>query len=268
MILRLTGAAVRAFLVAIMIVTPTFLFNDTSYLALEFTRILATIAAIFVFYEYGFPSASVIEFRFISPYNRIRFVLLAVMVVSTCFFLSGPQFESGIMARLVACADQFYNLFSFQYSPVSIIAKTLATGNPMLELAIGRSLSLNLVIALVVVVVMGILVFVNVWAVGGPSFNIWKNMPTYSGLDAEHFNERLESSAFSSALLGLLLPLFGPTFFDVAIVWIGDGTTVSPIVMIWLLSFWVYLPAMYAMRAIILAKIVFDSNTDAEMVPA
>jgi len=267
-ILRLTGAAVRAFLVAILVALPAFLFKDTSYLALEFTRLLAAIAAIFVFYEYGFPSASVIEFRFTSPYNRIRFVLLAVMLASTCFFLSGPQFESGIMARLVACADQFYNLFSFEYSPVSIVAKTLAVGNPMLELAIGRSLSLNLVIGLVVIVVMGVLVFVNVWAVGGSSFNLWKNMPTYSGLDAEHFDQRLESSAFSSALLGLLLPLFGPTLVDVAIVWIGDGTTVSPIIMIWVLSFWIYLSTMYLMRAIILAKIVFNLNADAELVPA
>jgi len=61
--LRITGAALRAVLVAIMVMLPAFILPGVTQSGLEFTRILATVAAAFVIYEYGFLTPSVIEFR-------------------------------------------------------------------------------------------------------------------------------------------------------------------------------------------------------------
>lgn len=258
MILRLTGAAVRAIFVAILVMLPAFLLSETSQSALEFTRILATIGAVFVIYEYGFPTPSVIEFRFAAPYNRIRFLLMLALILSPAYIISNTLDGNALTGILASVASNGFAIMDFSYSPVAMVANTLTGDNSMLREAAGQAIALNIIISTSCVLAFCAAVFSNLWRFGGGNFNMWLNMPTYKSYDMTSLQKRLVNSAFASLLVAFLVPLFGPTIADIAVIWISDNGILAPLAIAWVIAFWTYLPAIYAMRAAALAKVAMD----------
>ena len=264
MIYRLTGATVRAVIVAILVMLPAFLLADTTQSAVEFTRILATIAAVFVIYEYGFSSPSVIEFRYAAPYNRVRFLLLLALILTPTYLISslmGGHAINGIVSNI---ASNGFALMDFTYSPVAIVANTLAGDNPILRETIGQAIMLNAIICLSFTLAFCISVMLNLWRFGGEDFNMWLNMPTYKSYDIHSLQSRLINSSFSSLLVACLIPLFGPTLANVVL---SQGTGITPITITWVIAVWTYLPAMFLMRAVALAKVAISRDDKAQWVP-
>jgi len=254
-ILRITGAAVRAVFVAILVMLPAFLLSETSQSALEFTRILATIGAVFVIYEYGFPTPSVIEFRFAAPYNRIRFLLMLALTLAPAYLISNVLDGHVLTGIFASIAINGFASLDFAYSPVAIVADTLAGSDWALREVVGQAITLNIVISLSCVLAFCGAIFSNLWRFGDDNFNMWLNMPTYKSYDMTSLHKRLVNSAFASMLVAFLIPLFGPVIADIGIVWISNDGILAPISIIWIIAFWTYLPAIYFMRAIALAKV-------------
>jgi hypothetical protein len=254
-ILRITGAAVRAVFVAILVMLPAFLLSETSQSALEFTRILATIGAVFVIYEYGFPTPSVIEFRFSAPYNRIRFLLMLALTLAPAYLISNALDGHVLTGIFASIAINGFAVLDFTYSPVAIVADTLAGSNWVLREVVGQAIALNIVISLSCALAFCGAIFSNLWRFGDNNFNMWLNMPTYKSYDMTSLHKRLVNSAFASMLVAFLIPLFGPIIADIGIVWVSNDGILAPISITWIIAFWTYLPAIYIMRAIALAKI-------------
>ncbi len=262
MILRLTGAAVRAVVVAILVMLPAFLLSETSQSALEFTRILATIGAVFVIYEYGFPTPSVIEFRFAAPYNRIRYLLMLALTLAPAYLISTVLDGNVLTGIFASIAINGFAVLDFTYSPVAIVADTLAGSDWALREVVGQAITLNIVISLSCVLAFCGAIFSNLWRFGDGNFNMWLNMPTYKSYDMTSLHKRLVNSAFASMLVAFLIPLFGPIIADIAIVWISNDGVLAPISITWVIAFWTYLPAIYVMRAVALAKVALHHKDE------
>jgi len=266
-IYRLTGATVRAVIVAILVMLPSFLLSETSHSSLEFTRILATIAAVIVIYEYGFPTPSVIEFRFAAPYNRVRFMLMLGLILSPTYLIANMLNGQITNSIISTTASNGFALMDFAYSPVAIVADTLAGSDPVLRNIIGQAIALNVIICLSFTLAFCASVFANLWRFGGENFNMWLNMPTYKSYDTSSLQNRLINSSFSSLLVACLIPFFGPTIATVVLAWFSQGDILSPVMITWVIALWTYLPAMYLMRAIALAKVAMNRDEKAQWMP-
>lgn|GEM_PF-1886031 len=258
MFLRLTGATVRAVCVACLIMLPAFLLSGVSQSSMEFTRILATIVSVFVTYEYGFPSPSLVEFRFAAPYNRIRFLLLsAVVLVPTC--IVGYSLAGQDMAGIIpVIANSGLAVFDFTYSPLVGVAKTFSMGDAAMQTVLEQAIAFNTVILLACVLAFCIAVYMGLWRFGGDDFNMWQNMPTYKSYERATLHKRLMDSAFSSLLVACLIPLLGPTFAEVVVLLFSENGQIAPIVCIWSIATWTFLQGVFFMRAAALAKIAFN----------
>ncbi|MEM8804111.1 MAG: hypothetical protein AAGF55_16415, partial [Pseudomonadota bacterium] len=84
MISRLAGAAIRAFLVILMIATPSLIIPGTTSDVAQVVTLVALFAAILTFFEYASTYPGLIEFREAPPFNRMRFgsLFLTILLLS------------------------------------------------------------------------------------------------------------------------------------------------------------------------------------------
>jgi hypothetical protein len=247
---------------------PAFILPGVTQSGLEFTRILATVAAAFVIYEYGFLTPSVIEFRDAAPYNRIRFFLLLSFVLVPSQLISNVLNGNPVTGVIANFAKNAFSLVNFSFSPVTIAANTLSGTAVILRVAVAQAIALNVMICLFTVIIFAVAVFSGLWRCGGERFNMWHNMPSYKSYGAKTMQTRLVNSAFASLLVACLIPLMGPVAADIFTGWFSQAGKLPPIAITWFIALWVYLPAMYLMRAIILAKVAMSHANKAHWMAA
>jgi hypothetical protein len=252
---RLTGAALRAVCVAMIVILPTLILPGTTQSAMEFTRIIATIVAIIVIYEYGFLSPSIIEFRFSSPYNRIRFMMLFAFSYLPAYLISINIDGLVLSGVLETFAHNGFALMDFPYSPVSIVADRLSVNNSDLKDTISNAIAINIMIGFASLLAFSLAIFSNLWRFGSEGFNVWRNLPTYLSYDADSLQQRLRNSAFIGTVIALLIPLFGPTACDIMITLFANDGSLDAITISWVIAIWTLLPVFYLMRSIAFLKL-------------
>ncbi|KAB7614513.1 hypothetical protein F9L33_07685 [Amylibacter sp. SFDW26] len=247
---------------------PAFLLFGVSQSSIEFTRILATIVSIFVMYEYGFSSPSLIEFRFAAPYNRIRFLLLSVLVLAPTFLVGYTLAGANMVGFLPTIADKGIALLDFTYSPFMVVAETLSGENESLQAAFAQAIAFNTIIMFACITSFCVAIYLNLWRFGGSGFNMWQNMPTYKSYETKTLQERLMNSAFASLLIACLIPLLGPTVAEVIFVNFAESGQLAPIISIWCIAFWSFFQGVFFMRAAALAKIAINHSDKSDLVTA
>ena len=73
---RISGAAARGLLVALLLATPALTLPDVADDSSQIVLVMAMLAAFLTFAEYNAKSPSIVEFRDAPPFNRLRFVAL------------------------------------------------------------------------------------------------------------------------------------------------------------------------------------------------
>jgi len=86
---RLSGAAVRAAFVILMIATPSLILPGTSVDTAQIVALVCIVSGIFTFVEYKSASPSLIEFRDSPPFNRVRFFGLFATVFALTMIAKG-----------------------------------------------------------------------------------------------------------------------------------------------------------------------------------
>ena len=81
MIIRLTGAIVRALLVVVLLATPSLLLPGMTSDTAQMVMLVAIFGAGLTFFEYASSYPGLVEFRDAPPFNRIRFLSLFLTVV-------------------------------------------------------------------------------------------------------------------------------------------------------------------------------------------
>ncbi len=256
MIPRVVGALVRAFLVIVMIVTPSLLLPGTAADVMPVVTLVALFAAALTFFEYASTYPGLVEFRDAPPFNRIRFgslfltvILLTELVVGSVTPTAFSQLVTGIGATVGEAID-------FPYSPVRLVVLMLPENADPRHIQLVRdSAGLAYIISLFTLAIFVIFQRLRQWPTRNGGFNVWVNLPTFDPTAGGDVVERLERDARFNIALGFLLPFLTPAVIKSATSLFGTVSLDNPQTLIWTVAAWAFLPASLFMRGIAMGRI-------------
>ncbi|WP_323780987.1 hypothetical protein [Thalassovita sp.] len=255
MIERVTGAASRAFFMALLVAMPSMFFPETTGDATALVALVAMLAAIMTFFEYFAEYPSVLEFRDAAPFNRFRFVTVFLVVLVLGVVLHDPGRSSELVQVVTALARFGGDLADFPYSPVRLVLLTLPTDVPATAV---ENLRIAAAMAYVIsgLAVLGFFALVQLsnWPMGNGAFNVWVNLPMFDPTKGDVLI-RLTRDARINVMLGFILPFLIPAVIKGTSGWIDPRTLMGPQTMIWSMTVWASLPATLMMRGIALGRI-------------
>lgn len=256
MVTRLTGAALRAFLVMVMIITPSVLLPGTGADGREMVALIALFAGALTFTEYKTTYPGLVEFRDAPPLNRMRFLILFF----TVFLLT--VIEKNLVApttltRLVSAVGLLVgDAMDFPYSPVRL-ATIMMTQNapPAQVVAVRTAAGVAYLLSLVGLIYFVLLLKMKSWPSKTGVFNVWINLPTFDPTTGGDVVARLERDAKINIAFGFLLPFLIPAVVKIGASGFDQLTLNTPQTLIWTLTAWSFLPCSLFMRGIAMNKI-------------
>ncbi len=253
---RLAGAVLRAFLVMVLIATPSVLLPQIGTDTKQMVALVALFGGALTFVEYNATYPGLIEFRDAPPFNRIRYSMLFAMV----FFLSvisAGQVEPTSLTRLFeAVGIVLGEALDFPYSPVRLATLMMADGAlPDQVIAVRTAAGSSYLISLISLAFFVVILKLVGWPSRNVAFNVWVNLPTFDPTTGGDVVERLERDARVNLALGFLLPFLVPAVVKVASAGFEPLTLTSPQTLIWTMAAWAFLPASLFMRGIAMARI-------------
>jgi hypothetical protein len=253
---RATGAAVRAFLVMVLVVLPSVILPDIGTDTKQIVALIALFAGVLVFVEYNAVYPSLVEFRDGAPFNRIRYLMLLAIILMLSVIVADradPTTASRLFHALGVVAG---NALDFPYSPVRLATYMLAetaTAEQIIELRITAATAYLLSIFSLAVFV--IVLKIAGWPSTKSAFNVWVNLPTFEPTAGGDVVDRLERDARVNLAVGFLLPFLVPATITVVTAGLPPGTIMSPQTLVWTMAGWAFLPASLLMRGVAMGRI-------------
>ena len=256
MITQLSGALVRAFLVAAMIVTPSLMLPGDGPQVTDAIVLIAIAAAIFTVLEYGSIYPGLVEFRDAPPFNRTRFAILFLTLVTIASICAGKTEPTVISRLMTAIGLMLGHAMDFPYSPIRLILWLMPEGTSVAEAQTVRAAAgIAYLIALVGLTVFAILIRLYRWPGRQEAFNVWINLPTFEPTAGNDVVERLRRDGAFNIALGLALPYLTPPLAG----FVGGGQGVSmldsDLVLVWSVALWSFLPASLFLRGIAMRRL-------------
>ena len=251
---RLTGATVRAFLVAGLVLAPSLLVPGIAPDAQQTVALVALFAALLTFVEYRAEAPGLIEFRDAAPFNRTRFLILATTILLLATVEAGRSAPTTFSQLVEAVGLLVGSAMDFPYSPVRLATQALQPGATETQVDIIRTAAgLSFLIALLGLCLFSMLL--RDWPGQKRSFNVWVNLPTFDPTSGSDIVLRLERDARINLALGFLLPFISPALVRFALGGLDPATLSAPHTMIWVMAAWSFLPASLFMRGIAMQRI-------------
>ncbi|HBZ43152.1 MAG TPA: hypothetical protein DEO85_03660 [Maritimibacter sp.] len=253
---RVLGALVRAFLMVLLIITPSMMLPGIHQ---ETTQIVA-LAAIFAFalttFEYASTYPGLVEFRDAPPFNRIRFFSLFVTVILLSTVARGTVEQSTFTHFVAAVGTLIGNAIDFPYSPVRLIVLMLPEGATAPEIITLRmAAGMAYLISLTSLAIFIISLRLTGWPKKKGGFNVWVNLPMFDPTAGGDVVQRLERDARFNVTLGFLLPFITPAAIKAASGLFGSVAITNDQTMIWTIAAWAFLPASLFMRGIAMQRV-------------
>lgn len=256
MIVRLTGAFLRALLIALAIATPSLLLPDVGSDTAQVVVLVALAAGAFTFAEYYSQFPSILEFRFAPPVNRLRYFTMFAMVLMLTVHFSGTALETPIAILLMKLASLMAHAVDFPFSPVRLVILALPEDTTVETIGMVRDAAgIAYVIALAGLVAFGVLVRIYGWPVRYGAFNVWINLPLFDPTGGGDVLTRLKRDAVINVVLGFLLPFLLPAFVKLAGALVDLSVIGNPHTLIWVMTLWAFVPANLIIRGIALARV-------------
>ena len=253
---RLTSALMRAFLVMVLVATPSVILSVQGADGREVVALMALFAGVLTFVEYNATYPGLVEFRDAPPFNRIRFLMLFATVFALTVIEQSRFAPSTLSTLMGALGVVIGAALDFPYSPVRLATLMLADGASEAQVHAVRSAAgvAYLTSAL------GLAFFVSVlrlqrWPARESAFNVWVNLPTFDPTAGGDVVQRLERDARLNIALGLLLPFVIPAVVKIGAQGFEPLTMTTPQTLIWTMTAWAFLPASLFMRGIAMGKI-------------
>lgn len=256
MVNRLPGALVRAFLVVLLIATPSLLLPTLTPDGKQVVTLLAIFGAAFTIFEYASTYPGLVEFRDAPPFNRIRFLCLFVTVFILTLICRGLSEPTRLTEFLTAIGGLIGFAVDFPYSPVRLVVNLLQDSASPETIALVRICAgMSYLVSLLSLAWFLIVLRLRNWPVANGSFNVWINMPTFDPTAGKDVVQRLERDARVNIALGFVLPFLTPAAVKAATVVFGDATLNNPQTLIWTVTAWAFLPASLFMRGIAMGRV-------------
>lgn len=250
---RLIGALVRALVVVLIIISPAILLPNIGKTTQELALIIGVIVGGFTMFEYGSKTPGFVDFRFAPPYNRFRVAIIAVQVVAlSLIFRASTQ----SLPEILAYAEQAVGYASFPFSPVEMAITQanivpLSTAPDLMLLLFSASF----MIAVVLTVVLGAILWIFGWPMERSDFNLWINLPTFSPSSVAEAEKRMRRDAGLNIILGIGLLYAIPYGFPYVVETLGTGILEDSHSLVWIVALWAFLPALLVMRGIAITKV-------------
>lgn len=250
------GAVTRGLLTAGLVMLPAVMVPSTSAESAQMMVLLALFAGVFVFIEYCSDYPGMIEFRFAAPFNRTRFLLIAVMVLSLSLLARAGSPAEGVAGFAQVLAASCAQVLDFAFSPVRLLVAALPGSVPETHLlAVQHGASLALVLGLTTVVAFWVAIRLNLWPMGPGPFNVWINLPMFDPTAGSDVVARLLRTAKINILLGILLPFLLPGIIMASAVLVQPLSLESPVGFVWGIALWAFVPVSLIMRGIAMLRV-------------
>lgn len=256
MIAQLSSAVVRAILVMIVIATPSLLLPTASSDSAQVVMLVALFAAGFTFSEYASTYPGLIEFRDAPPFNRVRVIGAFV----TLFFLSliagSPDGPETLFLIVNATGLVMAHALDFPYSPIWLLRVFLPDNATQADLTMLRAMGgLSFLVGLVTISIFAIIMRLKSWPNPNTSFNVWVNLPTFDPTAGGDVVTRLTRDSRINLILGFVLPFLMPILASYGIENLDVSIGTSPLMMVWLVTLWSFLPVTLLMRGMAMGRI-------------
>ncbi|MEQ9259354.1 MAG: hypothetical protein RIG84_09655 [Roseovarius sp.] len=256
MVSQVVTALFRAYLVAVLVALPALLMPVVAADTAQIVVVIALLAALLTFMEYYGRYPSIVEFRFAPPFNRIKFIALAVSVVTISLIMRGKTDPNSLTVALTQVGEALGRAIDFPYSPVRLVVLMLPENADValvgdVRTAAGISYMVSLIMMLVFITFVRML---N-WPMRQGSFNVWVNLPLFDPTRGGDVVERLKRDAGVNIVLGALLPFIIPTAVKLASDVVDPISMANPQTLIWTMTAWAFLPASMLIRGIALSRV-------------
>jgi len=222
-----------------LVATPALLVPFTKPSTAQAVLVLALLAAIFTLIEYNSRYPGMLEFRFAPPYNRLRFVSLAAIVVAVSVMVRGQVVPSGLSGALDGLAARLAGAVDFPFSPVRLMAGLAPEGaDAGMAEVLRRAAALAYALSLGMVIGFAVCVRFLGWPTRSGPFNVWINLPLFDPTGGGDVLYRLRRDALLNLVLGLLLPFAVPAIVRIGAAVIGPVSLADPQTLIWTVSAW------------------------------
>lgn len=250
------NALVRAGLVALLVATPSLLLPSVSSHTAQLVMVLAILASLMTFIEYYGRYPSIVEFRFAPPFNRLKFVGLALTILLLTLILRGEAHPTELTMSLTLLGEGLGHALDFPYSPVRLVVLMLpADASPELVSAVRTAAGLAYTVSIVMLFVFITCVRFLGWPMRNGAFNVWVNLPLFDPTGGGDVLYRLKRDAGLNIVLGSLLPFLIPAAVKAASDLIDPISIANSQTLIWTMSAWAFLPASMLMRGIAMSRI-------------
>ncbi|XDA98369.1 hypothetical protein AB1M95_00275 [Sulfitobacter sp. LCG007] len=256
MFARMSGAAMRGLLVALLIATPALLLPGVIADQSQIVVLVAVIASIMTFIEYNSNSPSIVEFRDAAPFNRLRFITLFLTVFLLTAIAKGRTDPTVMTENLTAIGTVIGSTIDFPYSPVRLVVLMLPIDVSLDTVHMVRTAAgISYIISLIALVAFILMVRGLGWPTRGNSFNVWVNLPLFDPTAGGDVLYRLQRDARLNIAMGFLLPFVIPAVVKGAALMIDPLALDNMQTLIWTISAWAFLPASMIMRGIAMNRI-------------
>lgn len=252
---RVTGALLRAFIIAAVVAAPAIIVPGLSADGQQTVALIAVFAAILTYVEYRAEAPGLIEFRGAPPFNRMRVIILAAILLSLALIERGRGLPSALSDLFAAVGELVGQALDFPFSPVHLAVMALSDAATPADMAILRAAAgMALLVTLLGLFFFSFLMRQN-WPRPGRVFNVWVNLPTFDPTSGPDIVTRLERDAAINLALGFLLPFLAPAVIHFAMGGLDPAIVSTPHGLIWLMAAWAFLPASLFMRGIAMLRV-------------
>lgn len=256
MVSRMTGALVRAFLVMILIATPSVILPGTGPDTQQMVALIALFGGVLTFAEYNAVYPSLVEFRDAPPFNRIRFLALFLTVFILSVIEAASIVPTSFTRLFEALGLLIGHALDFPYSPVRLATLMMSENASPADIAAVRSAAGTAYIISLISLAFFVVIFkLKGWPSRGKDFNVWVNLPTFEPTAGGDVVDRLERDARLNLSLGFLLPFLTPALVNLTSSGFDPLTLTSPQTLIWTMAAWAFIPASLLMRGVAMGRI-------------
>ena len=256
MIARFSGAVMRALLVALVLLTPALLLPAGQADSSQIVMLIALLAALFTLIEYSANFPSIVEFRDAPPFNRLRFLMLFVMVFLLTAICRGKTEPTVLTTALQSMGTILGHAIDVPFSPVRLVVLMLPEGSSTeLVNSVRTASGLAYLVSLIAMACFIFMVRVLGWPGRKRVFNVWVNLPLFDPTAGGDVLERLQRDARLNIALGLWLPFLIPAVVKMLSFLIDPISLENDQTLIWTMTAWAFLPASMIMRGLALHRV-------------
>jgi len=253
---QIISALIRAILVALLVSAPALVLPSVATDTAQIVVVIALLFSLLTFIEYFGRYPSIVEFRFAPPFNRLKFVALASVVLVLSLVARAEIEPSPTTLAMSQIAHALGEGMDFPFSPVRLVVLMLPP-DASFELANSVRVSAGVAYSVSLVMILTFVLMVRVlgWPMRNGAFNVWVNLPLFDPTRGGDIVERLRRDSGLNIVLGVLLPFLIPAIVKAASLVIEPVSFESQQTLIWMMTVWALLPASILMRGIALMRV-------------